>query len=336
MSQAQPGQTPSYVVRQDAGGELKLLLVRDPRATHVAAKISPVKKHPPTISQAEPLTSRLSTSSAPSSSTSSSAPAAQQSSVPRKVKTAVIHTAAAAPASRSGVGALSPEALTQAANEALVNLVKMSAAQGSATTVTAAVGKKGDGMRVKGGKIVKLQQQSRPTQIVVPQKSSSKSPLTAPQDTSPHSTVSHSHTGTKPRHSGGTQSHSKVPKLVPKRATASPKHQALLPVSRIRTIMRTNVQSTHNTHNVSQDSVALITKATELFIAQLAKEAHKISMAAATRDVSYGHLAKSIRKMKQTAFLHDILPEKVLVSDYLASLGNHTDPTHNASTSSSH
>ena len=323
------GQTPSYVVRQDAGGELKLLLVRDPRATNVAAKISPVKKQPPTSSQSAPLASGSLTSSS-SSSSSSSAPAAQQSSVPAKIKTAVITAAAAS--SRGSISVLSPDSLTEAASEALLNLVKMSATQGSASAVTAA-GKKGDGVRVKGGRIIKLQQ-SRPTPLVVPQKSS-KSPRTTSQTASPHTTVSHSHTGAKPQRPGDTQSHSKVSKPVPKRATTSPKHQALLPVSRIRTIMRTNVQSTHSTHNVSQDSVALVTKATELFIAQLAKESHKVTMAAATRDVSYGHLAKSVRKMKQTTFLHDILPEKVLVSDYLASLGNHPDSTHKTPTASS-
>ena len=101
--------------------------------------------------------------------------------------------------------------------------------------------------------------------------------------------------------------------------------------------MKTNVESSfHSPLTVSQDSVALVTKAAELFIAQLARGAHKVAMAAAERDVSYGHLATSVRREDRTEFLHDILPEKVVVRDYLALLGNQTDHTHtDASTSSS-
>lgn len=305
-------QTPSYVVRQDAGGELKLLLVRDPRATHVASKISPLKKVPPSQ-----ITPNAAPSSSSASSTVSSVSIQQLSKSPKKTKTAVTGTS-------SRVSVLSPTSLTQAASEAMA-LVRISAA--SQNSGQATVVKIGEGGRVKGGKIVKLQQ-NKTSPIVVPKKSpkSPKSPLTsAPQ------TTSHTH---KPSQPIASQSHTDVPKPAPKRAIPNPKHQSFLPLSRIRTIMRTNVQSTHSTHNVSQDSVALVTKATELFIAQLAKESHKITMATAKRDVTYGHLATSIRRSDRTAFLHDVIPEKVLVSDYLASLGNHPDHTHNTSSSS--
>lgn len=301
-------QTPSYVVRQDAGGELKLLLVRDPRATHVASKISPMKKGPP---------SQITPNAAPSSSSSSTVSSVsiqQLNKSPRKTKTAVTGTS-------SRVCMLSPTSLTQAASEAMA-LVRISAASQVSGQTT--VVKMGEGRRVKGGKIVKLQQ-DKTSPIVVPKKSPKSPLISAPQ------TTSHTHKLSQPITS---QPHTDVPKPAPKRPVPNPKHQSFLPVSRIRTIMRTNVQSTHSTHNVSQDSVALVTKATELFIAQLAKEAHKVTMATAKRDVTYGHLATSIRKSDRTAFLHDVIPEKVLVSDYLASLGNHPDHTHNTSSSS--
>lgn len=307
-------QRPSYVVRQDAGGELKLLLIRDPRATHVAAKISPVKRTP--SSQSAPA------AASPSSSAQTSSGLADQQPTksPRKVNTVVPEASSLS----GGVSALSPTSLTQAANEAmaLATLVKMSATQDSGTA-TQAAGKKGDGGRAKGGRIIKPQR-NKMSPVVVPKSPLKSAPL-------PHATAPLSHSSAKPQPPRVPLSN---PKPASKGAVATPKHQPLLPVSRIRTIMRTNVQSTHSTHNVSQDSVALVTKATELFIAQLAKEAHKVSMAAATRDVSYNHLATSIRKVERTTFLHDVIPEKVLVRDYLASLDNNPDHTHNVSTSS--
>lgn len=306
-------QPPSYVVRPDAGGELKLLLVRDPRATHVASKISPMKKEPP--SQVAPLASSAPTSSAPTA--SSSVFIQQLNKSPRKIKAFVTQPS-------SSISVLSPTSLTQAASEAMTLVRITSASQSSGGTLQTMMGKKDEGGRVKGGKIVKLQQSKAPP-VVVPKKSS-KSPTAAPLISAPHTTSPNTNKPPQPRIS---PSHTDIPKPAPKRAVPNPKHQLFLPVSRIRTIMRTNVQSTHNTHNVSQDSVALVTKATELFIAQLAKEAHKISMATAKRDVAYGHLATSVRKTDRTTFLHDVIPEKVLVSDYLASLGNHPDHTHN-------
>lgn len=83
--------------------------------------------------------------------------------------------------------------------------------------------------------------------------------------------------------------------------------------------------------------MALVAKATELFIAQLARDAHKVAMAAAERDVSYRHLSTAVRRAKKTEFLHDILPGKVVVRDHLGLLGSQTDHTHsnNGSTHSS-
>ena len=279
---------PNYVVRQETGGKLKLLLVRDPRATHVA-KISPVK-----ASETTPRSAHV-----PSSSTTLS------------------ETATASSRGGDGSGAPSPSALTQAASEAMALAHLVRVGDGSA-----AVQREGraEGARVKGGRIAKPQ--SPP--ILVPKKLS-KHLSTA------RTTSSDSAHITKPQHSA--TSHDSIP--IPKRTMSSPKHHTLLPMSRVRTIMRTNVQSVHRTQTVSQDSVTLVTKATEHFIAQLAKEAHTVAMAAAKRDIVYGHLAKAVRKSKRTSFLHDVIPQKVLVSDYLASLGNTSDHTHDESHTSS-
>ena len=317
-------QVPNYVVRQDSGGgELKLLLIRDPRAAHAAAKISPLKKAS-SSSLSSPAASR--TPSAPSITSFATQQATKS---PQKRRPAAISISSGISTSTSvttssasssgGVSALSPTSLTQAANEAmaLANLVRSAQDAGAAP----AAGKKAGDGRVKGGRIVKLQQ-TKTTPTIVPKKPPKSSTGSA-----------HPHGSAKPRPQSPL---STAVVLKPaQRSVPVPKHQSLLPLSRVRTIMRTDVHSTHSTQVVSQDSVALVTKATELFIVQLAKEAHKVAVADARRDVSYGHLAKSIRKTGQTTFLHDVIPEKVLVSDYLASLGNQPDHTHDLSKSSS-
>ena len=319
-------QVPNYVVRQDSGGgELKLLLIRDPRAAHAAAKISPLKKAS-SSSLSSPAASRT-----PSALSITSFATQQATKSPHKRKPAAINISSGISTSTSpcvttssasssgGVSALSPTSLTLAANEAmaLANLVRSAQDAGEAP---AAEKKAGDG-RVKGGRIVKLQQ-TKTTPTIVPKKPPKSSTGSA-----------HPHGSAKPRPQSPL---STAVVLKPsQRSVPVPKHQSLLPLSRVRTIMRTDVHSTHSTQVVSQDSVALVTKATELFIVQLAKEAHKVAVADARRDVSYGHLAKSVRKTGQTTFLNDVIPEKVLVSDYLASLGNQPDHTHDLSTSSS-
>ena len=261
-------QSPSYVVRQEASGKLKLLLVRDPRAAAHVAKISPVKKQPP--SQSPPTSQRASSS---------------------------------LPASQAPQRATESSGSDSAATSRTIQTVRPD----SGDHVTAREGE--EVRKVKGGRVVKLHS-----------KTHSKRP---PSGKSPnlHTPIPHSHTTSS---NSGMSSDS---------AVCIPFHQPLLPMSRIRTIMKTNIESTHSTHTVSQDSVAVVAKATELFIAQLARDAHKIAMAAAERGVSYRHLATSVRKTDRTDFLHDILPEKVVVRDYLASLGNQTDHTHNNNTS---
>ena len=181
---------------------------------------------------------------------------------------------------------------------------------------------------MKGGRIVKLQTFRQ-----------SKSPPSVVSKTAvlPNTASSSSQASSKPLTSKATSSSTAtahVPRPSVRPVSSRHKNQALLPISRIKTIMRTNVQSTHSTHNVSQDSVVMATKATELFIAQLAKEAHKVTVGEAKREVSYNHLATAVRRASQMEFLHDVIPEKVLVKDFLASLGQQQDHTPNHTPSS--
>ncbi|KAJ8020591.1 Chromatin accessibility complex protein 1 [Holothuria leucospilota] len=85
-----------------------------------------------------------------------------------------------------------------------------------------------------------------------------------------------------------------------------------LPTARIRTIMK----SSPEIDVISQASLHLITKATELFVHALAQEAHKKS----GKDVTYSGLAQVVEEHDSFQFLSDILPQKVKVRDFYQSL----------------
>ena len=294
-------QPPNYVVRQDSGGKLKLLLIRDPRATHVA-KISPVKKQPGAAVSLSQTNST--TSSQQQRATTSSTSHVTITAVPTKLRLpdrpSVAGTASSASSSSFGAS-LSPTLLTHAANQAMGQAALVPSSGRARSTSTKVDGGGGGGGRVKGGKIVKL--------------NNSKSPKKSPPTAKLHTSVLHSSHSTSPHAPSGS---SESPGLF----------QRMLPVSRVRTIMRTDVHTASTTNSISQDSVVLVAKATELFIAQLARDAHMVAVSAAERDVHYCHLSTAVRKEKKTEFLHDILPGKVVVRDHLESLGNQTDHTH--------
>ncbi|KAL5493217.1 hypothetical protein EMCRGX_G014364 [Ephydatia muelleri] len=93
----------------------------------------------------------------------------------------------------------------------------------------------------------------------------------------------------------------------------------LLPITRVRTIMKTDVNSSVNTSCLSQESTLLITKATEMFIAELAKQSSKVASQNAANEVTYKHLATAVHsKPDELKFLFDVLPEKMLAKDALA------------------
>ncbi|KAL9961494.1 hypothetical protein ACROYT_G030445 [Oculina patagonica] len=87
-----------------------------------------------------------------------------------------------------------------------------------------------------------------------------------------------------------------------------------LPVARIKTIMK----SSPDLPSFSQDSVFLVTKATELFIDYLAVTAHK--QESDSKQLTYKGLSKVVEEDDALQFLGDIVPPKVLVKDFMESL----------------
>ncbi|CAH3015282.1 unnamed protein product [Porites evermanni] len=87
-----------------------------------------------------------------------------------------------------------------------------------------------------------------------------------------------------------------------------------LPVARIKTIMKSSPDLPH----FSQESVFLVTKATELFINYLAASAYKKE--SDTKNLSYKGLSKVVEDDEALQFLGDIVPPKVLVKDFMESM----------------
>jgi len=83
----------------------------------------------------------------------------------------------------------------------------------------------------------------------------------------------------------------------------------VLPVSRIRTIMK----SSPDVPNIGQDAIAAMTKATELFIQMLAKNAHKSGKQ--KKNIDYADLANMIQNKTTLEFLHEIIPRKLTVRE---------------------
>ncbi|XP_046864906.1 chromatin accessibility complex protein 1-like [Xenia sp. Carnegie-2017] len=87
-----------------------------------------------------------------------------------------------------------------------------------------------------------------------------------------------------------------------------------LPLARIKTIMKSSPESI----TAGQESIFTVARATELFIAYLAKEAQK--MEGKKPEVTYKSLAEAVAEQDSLDFLADIIPPKVLAKDYLAAL----------------
>ncbi|XP_030830707.1 chromatin accessibility complex protein 1 [Strongylocentrotus purpuratus] len=88
-------------------------------------------------------------------------------------------------------------------------------------------------------------------------------------------------------------------------------NSTLLPALRIRTIMKSSPEISA----ISQESLYLITKATELFVGCLAQESLKKS--ASPRNVVYNDLANVVNDEEEFQFLADVVPTKILASEYL-------------------
>ncbi|KAK3088823.1 hypothetical protein FSP39_024203 [Pinctada imbricata] len=92
------------------------------------------------------------------------------------------------------------------------------------------------------------------------------------------------------------------------------KVQSVLPLSRIRTIMK----SSPDTSSISNEALFLTGKATELFVQNLAR----VSMESSTDKVNVGYtdLANVVNSDENLQFLQDIIPKKIKAREYLESL----------------
>ncbi|CAB4068051.1 CHRAC1 [Lepeophtheirus salmonis] len=84
-----------------------------------------------------------------------------------------------------------------------------------------------------------------------------------------------------------------------------------LPMSRVRTIMK----SSPDIDNISQESLYLITKATEYFIIYLTKLSQKNG--GNLGNVDYDDLSEVVERKNALEFLQDIIPKKIKYSEYL-------------------
>lgn len=84
----------------------------------------------------------------------------------------------------------------------------------------------------------------------------------------------------------------------------------LLPLNRVRTIMK----SSPDVEFIGQESLFLITKATELFIMYLTKLSQRHGN---NEEVEYHDLAAIVQRKESMEFLHDIVPKKIKYGEYL-------------------
>ena len=91
----------------------------------------------------------------------------------------------------------------------------------------------------------------------------------------------------------------------------APAGSSSLPLARVKTIMK----SSPEVESVSQESLFLVTKATELSIMYLTKLAQRTGDD--SNAVTYADLASVVQRKDSMEFLHDIVPKKVKFSDYL-------------------
>jgi len=103
-----------------------------------------------------------------------------------------------------------------------------------------------------------------------------------------------------------------TPTSVTTASTASPlrSKDVLLPLARVKTIMK----SSPDVENIGQESLFLITKATELFIMYLTKLSQRHGN---DQEVTYKDLAAIVQRKESMEFLHDIVPKKIKYEEYL-------------------
>lgn len=85
---------------------------------------------------------------------------------------------------------------------------------------------------------------------------------------------------------------------------------AELPLSRIRTIMKSSL----NTGQITNEVLFLMTKSTEMFIQKLTEEAY--GRVKDDNTLKYKHLSQYVQKEKNLEFLLQIVPAKIKVKDF--------------------
>ncbi|CAG11158.1 unnamed protein product, partial [Tetraodon nigroviridis] len=98
--------------------------------------------------------------------------------------------------------------------------------------------------------------------------------------------------------------------------TSASRRNVSLPISRVRLIMK----SSPDVSSINQDALFLTTKATELFVQHLALSSFNHGSGKDSNSLSYSDLAHTAEQTETFHFLTDILPKKILASDYLKSL----------------
>ncbi|XP_017491124.1 PREDICTED: chromatin accessibility complex protein 1 [Rhagoletis zephyria] len=83
-----------------------------------------------------------------------------------------------------------------------------------------------------------------------------------------------------------------------------------LPLSRIRTIMKSSL----NTGQITNEVLFLMTKATEMFVQKLTEEAY--AKVKEDNNLKYKHLSQYVQKEKNLEFLLQIVPAKIKVKDF--------------------
>ncbi|XP_068091073.1 chromatin accessibility complex protein 1 [Hyperolius riggenbachi] len=89
-----------------------------------------------------------------------------------------------------------------------------------------------------------------------------------------------------------------------------------LPLSRIRVIMK----SSPDVSSINPDALVLTAKATELFVKYLASYSYRNGTGKEDSTLTYDDLSNTAEKSDTFQFLSDILPKKILASDYLKTL----------------
>ncbi|XP_066435158.1 chromatin accessibility complex protein 1 [Eleutherodactylus coqui] len=97
-----------------------------------------------------------------------------------------------------------------------------------------------------------------------------------------------------------------------------------LPLARIRLIMR----SSPDVSSINPDALIITAKATELFVKYLVSYSYKHGTGKETNTLTYDDLSNTAEESETFQFLSDILPKKILASDYLKMLEKEEEGVH--------